>query len=85
MRLIRSADTRWVRCLYAAGLALLVHTGSTRELGAQARQIVYVVPVNGIIDMGLAPFIQRILNQAASDRAASSIAATPVALSRAPL
>ena len=73
MRLIRSADTRWVRWLFAAGLALVVHAGSTHELRAQSRQIVYVVPVNGIIDMGLAPFIQRILNQAADDRAAAVI------------
>jgi len=49
MRLTWSADTRWVRCLHAAGLALL-RAGSTGELTAPSRQIVYVVLVSGIID-----------------------------------
>jgi membrane-bound serine protease (ClpP class) len=34
---------------------------------------VYVVPVDGVIDLGLAPFIARVLEQAEADRAAAVI------------
>ena len=34
--------------------------------GQGARPIVYLVPVEGMIDLGLAPFVQRVLDEAAS-------------------
>jgi len=38
-----------------------------------ARPVVYVVPINGVIDLGLAPFIERVLDEAATTRAAAVI------------
>jgi membrane-bound serine protease (ClpP class) len=38
-----------------------------------ARPVVYVVPITGIIDLGLAPFVQRVLNEAADGDAAAVI------------
>ncbi len=50
------------------GLALLVN-GAT--VGAQSeRPIVYVAPIEGIIDLGLAPFVERVLGEAATAGAA---------------
>ena len=42
-------------------LALLVAASSQAQ---DKRPVVYVAPVEGIIDLGLAPFIQRVLNEA---------------------
>jgi membrane-bound ClpP family serine protease len=33
-----------------------------------ARQVVYVVPIAGMIDLGLAPFVQRFLDEVAACR-----------------
>ncbi len=38
-----------------------------------ARPIVYLVPVEGVIDLGLAPFVERILDEAAAARAAAVV------------
>lgn len=43
------------------------------RLGAQSRAHVVVVPIHGMIDMGLAPFVQRVLNEAKRDSAAAVI------------
>ena len=40
---------------------------------SQARPIVYVVPIEGMIDMGLAPFVERALDQARRDSASAVI------------
>ena len=40
---------------------------------AQARPIVYVIPIEGMIDMGLAPFVQRVVDQARDDSAAAVV------------
>lgn len=73
MSLSRRSDTMWARCIAMAGVALFALAGASRELAAQARPIVYVIPIEGMIDMGLAPFVQRILDQAKSDSAAAVI------------
>ena len=39
----------------------------------EARAIVYVAPIEGIIDLGLAPFVERVLRQAASEKAAAVV------------
>jgi membrane-bound serine protease (ClpP class) len=38
----------------------------------EQRAIVYVAPVEGIIDLGLAPFVQRVLDEATQAGAARS-------------
>lgn len=37
------------------------------------KNVVYVVPVKGVIDLGLAPFIQRVLNEAQKNQAAAVV------------
>jgi membrane-bound serine protease (ClpP class) len=45
-----------------AGLALLLLGGATPAPAARA--IVYVVPIEGVVDLGLAPFVARVLEEA---------------------
>jgi membrane-bound serine protease (ClpP class) len=48
-----------------AGLVLLAVLGLASLAGAQtARAVVYVAPIEGIIDLGLAPFVRRVLDEA---------------------
>jgi membrane-bound serine protease (ClpP class) len=53
--------------------ALLASAALAMSLPAQGRQVVYVAPVHGMIDMGVAPFIQRVLDQATADGAAAVV------------
>lgn len=47
------------------GVALLVAIGSGEPSLAQSTPpVVYVAPIDGIIDLGLAPFVQRVLKEA---------------------
>ena len=39
----------------------------------ERRAVVYVAPIEGIIDLGLAPFVQRVLDQAAAEGAAAVV------------
>jgi membrane-bound serine protease (ClpP class) len=61
---------RWL----AVGLSLFVTLVLGRPLPAQAvRPVVYVVPINGLIDLGLAPFVDRMLEEATGANAAAVI------------
>jgi membrane-bound serine protease (ClpP class) len=65
-----SGARRWLAvCLLALGV--LSVTAADRPAGSDRH--VYVVPVEGIIDLGLAPFIKRVTDQAASDGAAAVV------------
>lgn len=64
------ASTRWAIVAFAALLVVL--TGDPSR--AQARRAtVWVVPVEGMIDLGLAPFIERVLDTAAREGHAAVI------------
>jgi membrane-bound serine protease (ClpP class) len=57
---------------------VLVAAGLASMLGAQAqadaaRAVVYRVPVDGVVEMGLAPFVQRALNEAREAGAAAVV------------
>jgi membrane-bound serine protease (ClpP class) len=41
--------------------------------GQEPRPVVHLVPVEGMIDLGLAPFVQRVLDEAAGSRAAAVV------------
>lgn len=61
---------RWLR----VGLALLATGVLGAALPAQTdRPVVYVVPIAGIIDLGLAPFVGRVLEEAAGAEATAVI------------
>jgi membrane-bound serine protease (ClpP class) len=57
--------------LLALGLFTIV--GLSGPLFAQQAPVVYVAPIEGIIDLGFAPFIQRVLNEATQERAAAVV------------
>jgi membrane-bound serine protease (ClpP class) len=66
----RGRAGRW----WLAGLGLLAMFIMSVPLSTQpAQPVVYVVPIAGIIDLGLAPFVQRILDEAAGADAAAVI------------
>jgi membrane-bound serine protease (ClpP class) len=55
-------------------LAWLAAFGLGAARSAQtARPVVYVVPITGVIDLGLAPFVSRVLEEAAEAQAAAVI------------
>ncbi len=68
----RGLGLRW-GCMLAAVVGLwaimLVHLSSAQ----QPRPVVYLVPIEGVIDLGLAPFVERILDEAAVRDAAAVI------------
>lgn len=56
------------------GLTLFVIIGlSAPRLGHTSRPVVYVVPITGVIDLGLAPFVSRVLEEAAAAEATAVI------------
>ena len=55
------------------GLGLIVVLGSNTFVFTQQPPVVYVAPIEGIIDLGLAPYVQRVLNEAANAGAAAVI------------
>lgn len=55
-------------CLLAA-----LHMLAEARQSVGIRPVVYVIPIEGMIDMGLAPFVQRVLEQARDDSAAAVI------------
>lgn len=67
------ATTR-VSLLTIGVLALLLALGAAKDLRGQSDlKVVYVAPVEGLIDLGLAPFVRRVLDQAAGGGAAAVI------------
>jgi membrane-bound serine protease (ClpP class) len=59
--------------LSIAGLALFAIAGPGRLAFAQKTAVVYVAPIEGIIDLGIAPFVERVLNEATQEGAAAVI------------
>jgi len=65
-----------IRAVWAALLALgmIAHFSAGRLSSAEkAPQVVYVAMIEGIIDLGLAPFVQRVLNEAEREKASAVI------------
>ena len=61
-------------CLIAIGLLPQPVSGALNPVAAQAdRPVVYVVPVTGIIDLGLAPFLSRTIREAQDAGAAAVV------------
>jgi membrane-bound serine protease (ClpP class) len=58
-------------CIVALGCLGIIHPGPI--FSAPTPSMVYVAPIEGIIDLGLAPFVQRVLNEAADAGAAAVI------------
>jgi len=59
--------------LWVAGLGLFALLGSRTVVLTAQTPVVYVAPIEGMIDLGLAPFVQRVLNEATQDGAAAVI------------
>ncbi|HXV83521.1 MAG TPA: NfeD family protein [Candidatus Binatia bacterium] len=70
---MRSAISRWAGRLSIVGMGLLTTLGLNGPSFAQQPPVVYVAPIEGIIDLGLAPFVQRVLNEATDAGAAAVI------------
>ena len=66
----RSVPTRFIGlCLLALGL--LAHFVAAQPQAP--RPLVYVLPIEGVIDLGLAPFVARVLDEATQAGAAAVI------------
>jgi membrane-bound serine protease (ClpP class) len=65
---------RHLRLLTFACLALGAFLGlTTNPVAQESKRFVYVVPIEGMIDLGLAPFIQRVLKEASDNQAAAVV------------
>ena len=63
----------WILRLWIVGLGLLVIPGADTFLSARQNPVVYVAPIEGTIDLGLAPFVERVLGEATDAGAAAVI------------
>jgi len=70
---VRGILNRWVPRLSIIAVGLFANTGADTFVFAQKTPVVYVAPVEGIIDLGLAPYVQRLLNEAKDSGAAAVI------------
>ena len=61
----------WAGHMALVALALLAIFAPTRA--QDKRPVVYVAPIEGIIDLGLAPFVKRVLDEAAAAGAAAVV------------
>jgi len=64
---------RWALRMSIVGLGLIAVLGYNTFVFAQQPPVVYVAPIEGIIDLGLAPYVQRVLNEATDAGAAAVI------------
>lgn len=59
-------------CLAVIGVLALLMLSAV-AITPRERSVVYVIPVEGVIDLGLAPFVERVLDEAAAAGAAAVI------------
>lgn len=59
--------------LFLVGLGLLAHFVGAQTEPPSKQPVVYVLPIEGVIDLGLAPFVERVLGEAAEAGAAAVI------------
>lgn len=64
--------TPWKRGRFLIAFGVMAVCGAATP-EQDGRAIVYVAPIEGIIDLGLAPFVQRVLDDAAAAQAAAVI------------
>jgi membrane-bound serine protease (ClpP class) len=65
--------TQWTVRLSLVGVGLLALLASGRVVLTAQTPVVYVAPIEGMIDLGLAPFVQRVLSEATQEGAAAVI------------
>ena len=70
MRMIQS---KWLARLTTAGLGVCAFLASSKFIFPAQSPLVYIAPIEGMIDLGLAPFVQRVLEEAAEEGAAAVI------------
>ena len=68
---MRVNQHKWIARLVGFGLFALL--ASSRIVLTAQTPVVYVAPIEGMIDLGLAPFVQRVLNEATQEGAAAVI------------
>lgn len=63
---------RYFKLLTFSAIALAAAVGlMANPAPSESKKLVYVVPIEGMIDLGLAPFIQRVLKEAQANKAAA--------------
>ncbi|MGH7391815.1 MAG: NfeD family protein [Candidatus Rokuibacteriota bacterium] len=65
--------TRWGRASLVALCLLGAVVPADRGGAQEARAVVYVARIDGIIDLGLAPFVRRVIDEAAAAKAAAVV------------
>ena len=70
---MRMTQSKWTMRLWIAGLGLFTFFGPSTVVFTAQTPVVYVAPIEGMIDLGLAPFVQRVLNEATQEGAAAVI------------
>jgi membrane-bound serine protease (ClpP class) len=68
-----NADRSPSRRAFVVSLVLLATLMPGASSRASTRPVVYVVPIEGVVDLGLAPFVERVLDTATRDGAAAVV------------
>ena len=68
-----AAARRWLTGVCPVALALLAWLGALPGFAQTATPLVFVAPIEGTIDLGLAPFVQRVLDEAYAAKAAAVV------------
>ena len=72
--MVTACRARWLRLSFALCAVLLGLAGQGLvEVATAQAPLVYVVPIDGVIDLGLAPFVERTLTEAETQQAAAVI------------
>ena len=72
--MMTACRTRRLRLCLALCLALLGMAGRSLVVVVTAQApVVYVIPIDGVIDLGLAPFVERTLTEATTEQAAAVV------------
>lgn len=72
-RRVRRGGERWAWLIFALISALFVLRGAARASAPAQPPVVLVVPIEGVIDLGMGPFVERALSEAAESRAAAVV------------
>ena len=66
--------SKWAGALIIVASGFLgIDNSATPLVGQTPTPIVYLAPIEGMIDLGIAPFVQRVINEATSEGAAAVI------------
>ncbi|MGS0757076.1 SDH family Clp fold serine proteinase, partial [Roseateles sp. GG27B] len=63
----------WLACLALVAAGLFAHFAAAQQQQQTERAVVYVLAIEGTVDLGMAPYVERVLKEASQAKAAAVI------------